>query len=99
MGFFRKLKRKWVSCFAPKDQIARELFYLQRAYNKTANLLDYYWSLPQPICCHRCAYPCITKLEERQERRLKHIEELKKLCDKKDLAKWCKISVVAGQNK
>jgi hypothetical protein len=78
MSFTVKIKRKLLALLAPKNHTARELYYLKLAYSKTERDINYYRSLPQPACCHECAYPFLIAWYDKQERRLLQIKRLEK---------------------
>jgi hypothetical protein len=80
MSFIKRLKRKLVALRAPEDTHARELYYLKRAYDKTQATIDYWKSQWSGVCCPYCQFPFLNKLVDQQAHRLKHIEELEKLC-------------------
>jgi len=81
MSLLTKAKRRWISFLAPKEPAARNLFYLLRKYEQAEIVINYYKAIPVS-CCTWCAFPEISRLVDKQERRLKHIESLRRKLNK-----------------
>ena len=70
--------RRWVvRQFAPKQPLARELFYLRRSIRHTDRQIEEIYSSDLGSgCCYNCEFPALCDLEDRLERQLLRRDQL-----------------------